>query len=166
MRIALILLLGVLAMPALANNTEESTGTVASLLSQQHEIRKQVLEQTGRYEEMPAIKRDAILAEQNKLFRLLEGKTSTSELGPVQQTEVFNALEAISGAINNTEDERIVCERVKKTGSHQVTRVCKSVAQIRADMERAKSEMSGRGICNSDACRPGGLVGAGQRRLP
>ena len=165
MRIAFVLLLSALAMPVLATSNDGDTGTVASLLSQQHEIRKQLLEQTGRYEEMPAIKRDAILAEQNKLFRLLEGKTTTSELDPAQQTEVFNALEAISSAINNTEDERIVCERVKKTGSHQVTRVCKSVAQIRADRERAKSEMSGRGICNSDVCRPGGLVEAGQQRL-
>jgi hypothetical protein len=164
MRTLFVLLLSALTAPVFATGTDGSAGTVATLLSQQHEIRKQVLEQTGRYEEMPAVKRDAILAEQNKLFRLLEGKSSTAELDPAQQTEVFNALETISSNINNTEDERIVCERVKKTGSHQVTRVCKSVAQIRVDRERARAEMSGRGICNSDACRPGALVPAGQQR--
>lgn len=164
MRTIFALFFSVLTIPAFATGTEGNTGSVASLLTQQHEIRKQVLEQTGRYEEMPAVKRDEILAEQNKLFRLLDGKTSTTELDPAQKTEVFNALEKISANINNTDDERIVCERTKKTGSHQVTRVCKSVAQIRMEREQARENMSGRGICNSDACRPGDLVPAGQSR--
>ncbi|MET0807966.1 MAG: hypothetical protein ABWX93_04320 [Pseudoxanthomonas sp.] len=122
----------------------------AEVMAQQQEIRKEVLQQTGRYAEMPAVKRDAILREQDKLFPLLEGKSDASALNPNDRTKAINALEAISSAINNKEDERVVCERVKRTGSQQITRVCKSVAQIKFERERARNDMqSGQSICTS-----------------
>jgi hypothetical protein len=154
MRTVFVLLLALLALPVFATGTSDSSPqSVAGLLGQQHEIRKQVLEQTGRFKDMPAIKRDAILAQQNKLFRLLEGKSSTDDLNPDQQTEVFNALQTIASNIDNKEDERIVCTRTKTTGTHQVTRVCKSVAQMRADQENARNQLNTRIVCNSKDCR-------------
>ena len=153
MRTLFVLLLSVLALPVFATGTSERPQTITDLVSQQQEIRKQVLEQTGRFKDMPTIKRDAILAQQTKLFRLLEGKSSTDELNPVQQTEDFNALQTIASNIDNKEDERIVCTRMKTIGTHQVTRVCKSVAQMRADREHARNELNRRIVCNSADCR-------------
>ena len=127
----------------------------SEILSEQQAIRADVEAQVGRYADMPLVKRSAIIANQDKLFVLLEGKANTNELSPQQKTEAFNALEQVSAAINNTEDERIVCERKKTTGSHQVTRVCKSVAQIREDRDIARRNMQvNQGLCNSKACAP------------
>ena len=69
------------------------------------------------------------------------GKTTTDELSPFQQTEAFNTLEWIEAAINNAEDERLVCHREKTLGSNRVTRVCRTVEEERIVKERAKEQL-------------------------
>jgi hypothetical protein len=146
---ALVLMVGICA-PAHAETPAESA---VAIVAQQKEIRSQIEAREGRYEDMPGVKRASILKNQDILFALLESKSSIDELNVEQKTEAFNALQSINAAINNKEDERLVCEKRTPAGSNRVERVCRSVAQIKADREAARTNVqSNQGICTSDFC--------------
>jgi hypothetical protein len=141
-----------IGMSALAETPAESALVI---VAQQKEIRSQIEAREGRYEDMPGVKRASILRNQDLLFALLENRSSIDELNIEQKTEAFNALQSINAAINNKEDERLVCEKRKPVGSNHVERVCRSLAQIKADREAARTNMRvNQGICNSDVCKP------------
>lgn len=112
-----------------------------SIRSQQSEIRAAVEARNGRYKEMPANTRGELLAKQQHLFHLMEGKQSTQDLNEEQKTEVFNALEWIEAAINGADDERMVCERRPVLGSNRKERVCRTAAQIRAERDSARERL-------------------------
>ena len=59
----------------------------------------------------------------------------------------FNTLEWIEAAINDSDDDRLVCRRERRIGSNRMTRVCKTVAQIEFERERARSQLLDRGAC-------------------
>ena len=111
------------------------------ILDAQKSIRSDLDKSAGRFKDMPEVKRQRIAADQTKLFALLEGKETTAELNPQQLTEASNLQQSIHAAIANREDERLVCERIRQTGSNMTTRVCKSVAQIKADHEASRDAM-------------------------
>ena len=50
------------------------------------------------------------------------------------------------------DDDKVVCEYEKKVGTHMKTRICKTVAQRRADRERAQREMDKRVLCGGPGC--------------
>jgi hypothetical protein len=148
---ALVLMAGI-CMPVHAETPAEST---VAIVAQQKEIRSQIEAREGRYEDMPGVKRASILRNQDILFALLEGKAGIDALNIEQKTVAFNALQSINAAINDKEDERLVCEKRKPAGSNRVERVCRSMAQIKADREVARTSVhSSQGICNSEVCTP------------
>lgn len=124
------------------------------IIAQQKAIRVDVEAEKGRFETMPKVKRKKILADQDKLFGLLDGKTDAAELSEPERTEVKALLASISGAIENKEDERMICTREQKTGSNFTTKVCRSVAQIRAEKESADKDMQhlNQRVCNDKGC--------------
>jgi hypothetical protein len=115
----------------------------ADIVAQQRQIRSEIKAREGRYKDMPSVKRAAILRNQDVLFAVLEGKAGIKELNVEQRTEAFNALQSINAAITDREDERVVCERHKPAGSNRVERVCRSLAQIKADREVARTSVQG-----------------------
>ena len=126
---------------------------VEAIVAEQTRLREEIQSPSGPYSEMPAFKRNNILETQTQLLSLLEGKASIAELSPDQHTLLSNQLEFIQAGLANREDERIVCERVRKIGSKMISKVCKSVAQITAEREAAVQQMqSPQGICNSSVC--------------
>lgn len=115
--------------------------------TQQTQIRADVQAAKGRYAEMPADKRQALLAKQSELLKLIEGKQNDDQLTRSEQMQAFNTLEWIEATINNAEDERMICTRERPTGSNRTQSVCKTVAQRREDKERAR-------LLNLDDVRP------------
>ena len=109
--------------------------------SQQTEIRQKVESPTGRYKDMDAQKRVELLAKQDFVLRTIEGKQSPDEIPEPEWIEVFNALEWIEATLNNAEDERMVCTRMKTTGSNRPQRVCKTAKQMRLDQEYARKKI-------------------------
>ena len=114
---------------------------------QQLQIRADIMASQGRYADMPASKRDQIVAKQDSLLKLIDGKHTESELSDRQLLETINSLEWIQAAINDTEDERVVCKSVKLTGSHVSKKVCKTVAQMREEREDARNSIERRALC-------------------
>lgn len=146
--VAMLLVGGTL--PAMAF---EGPVQVDAIVAEQTRLREEIQSPDGRFKEMPAFKRNRILAQQAQLLSLLDGKDTIAELSPDEHTLLSNQLEFIETGLSNREDERIVCERVRRTGSKMVSKVCKSVAQIEAEREAAVKQMqSPQGLCNSPVC--------------
>lgn len=125
---------------------------VADIVSQQEKIRAEVAAGEGRYQDMPTERRSELLARQASVLRTIEGKDTTAELNEPDRVRVFNDLEWIEAAINDAEDERMVCEYTRTVGSNRKTRVCKTVAQKRREEEEARSIMSRGSRCADAGC--------------
>jgi len=131
---------------------EQFTLQTSDVIAQQKAIRADIEAQKGRFANMPASKRKQVLADQDRLFVLLDGTTSTADLPEQKKTQVFNLVESITTALNNDDaDDRMVCTREARTGSNFMTRVCRSSAQIREEKDAADSKMkqANQRICNT-----------------
>lgn len=143
----------ILLAASFACSAETGSLSTADIRSEQDAIRAAIEADEPRYAQMPSVKRKQILGSQDRLFALIDGKASLAELNPDRRAEAVNLMGAISAAISNREDERLVCRRQATTGSLMVTRVCRSAAQIRAERAAARENMQvNQGICNSDVC--------------
>ncbi|SFL14806.1 hypothetical protein [Lysobacter sp. cf310] len=117
-----------------------------SIRSQQTEIRAAVQAGSGRYKDMSVNARGELLAKQDHLFQLMQGKQSTQDLNEDQKTDVFNTLEWIEAAINKADDERMICERRPVLGSTRKERVCKTAGQMRAEREATRERLDNREV--------------------
>lgn len=102
----------------------------ADILAQQQTIRADLKAKRDRYANMPRDARKSVLSDQEKLGRLLEGKTDTSQLASADQAEVRRLMARIEATINNNQSERLVCTQEARTGSNYVIRVCRTPAEI------------------------------------
>lgn len=109
-----------------------------AIVKQQNEIRGQAEAREGRYRDLDDRAHARLRSHQDTVFSLLEGRERSSELNQRDQTRLFNSLEAISAIINRAEDDRMVCERIRPTGTNRPLRVCKTVAQRREEAELAR----------------------------
>lgn len=128
---------------AQANQTLE----VDQIIAQQQQIRADVVAAKGRYGALPASKREQLLSKQETLLSMLEGKQTTADLSEAQRIEAFNTLEWIESAINDEDQERMVCIREKTIGSNRVTRTCRTESQWAEARERAREQLSRGGAC-------------------
>lgn len=122
--------------PQIVVNTDAT-----AIVAQQQEIREDALAGKGVYGDLSERDRRRLMAEQDKVLALLEGKERSTELSQIDQTILFNSLESISAIVNRAEDERMVCERVRATGSNRAERVCMTVAQRREAAQRSQRSM-------------------------
>ncbi len=116
---------------------------IEAIVTQQNQIRADVLAGTARYKDMPQKTRDELLAKQAALLKMLEGKQDTGELTREQRIEAFNTLEWIEATINKEPDERMICQRSRATGSLRVTTNCKTKRQLKEAEERARRQTEG-----------------------
>jgi hypothetical protein len=146
MRLLIMLILSLCSALAVAGETKPFQ--VDEVLAQQRQIRADVLAGKGRYANMPNQKRSELMAKQDELTILLEGKQSSTELSQDQYTEAFNTLEWIEATVNNTDGERMICTREKTLGSNRTTRTCRTAAQMEAQREFARQQMDNSSIQN------------------
>ena len=124
--------------------------SVSEIEAQQHALRDVLNARSGRYDAMPKARRKKILASQDRLFVLIEGKATTADLPPADQAEVAALLGSITEDINAPGEERVVCTSEAKTGSNFMTRVCRTTRQIRQDEEVARGRLqeARRSVCD------------------
>lgn len=142
MRIGIAVLLGaalMLSAPAvLAQTGPLRIGTV---LTEQTQLRVELEAGSGRAAKLSAAKRADLLARQQELLDILTGKKAATELTESQRLFAQDTLAWIDAAVEDDNDERVVCRREKTLGSNMVTRKCRTVAQMRLDQERAREAM-------------------------
>lgn len=136
---AALLLAFVAAQPALAQEQID----LAKLRSEQLALHPQIEAGKGSYVNIPQDQRERVLARQAELLALIEGKQDMASLDKDQRLEVRNALDALLAAERNAEDQRQICKRTKTLGSHRMTTVCRSVAEIRQQEEEARRSVTG-----------------------
>jgi hypothetical protein len=137
---AVLLGLTTAATAAFANDIPSNLDAQA-ILAQQQQIRTDVEKGGARFKHMDAKKREELFARQEKVVSLLAGKKATTELPEHDQIVVFNELEAIEGLLNHTEDDSLVCERIKPVGSNRPTTVCITAAERRAEREAMERQI-------------------------
>jgi hypothetical protein len=103
-----------------------------AIVAQQKALRGELDPRKGRYKDLSADSRAKLIGHQREVLQRLEGKTATTELREHDQVAVFDALEAIEAIISKAEDDRMVCEQTRSTGSKRVQSVCMTVAERRA----------------------------------
>lgn len=158
-RIVIAIMLLSASIVAGANGVAQTN--IEAIREQQQKIRAVLEDRKGAYKDMSEADRSKLFAEQSKVEQLTQGKTSTSDLDERSRVELFNSLETIKAIVTNAEDERMVCERVKRTGSNRPERVCKTVAQRRAESEDASRDMDlkRRSLgCSEATMGPGGCA--------
>jgi hypothetical protein len=147
MKLVALMLALVLAVPAAFASIDRSVLLIDDIRHQQAEIRDSVEARKAPYDELSASERSELLSKQSRMLHMLDGKRSTEELNEQQKTEVFNTLEWIESVANNSQDDRMICERRPVLGSNRKERVCKTAAQWSAEREAARSVMDSRGLC-------------------
>jgi len=134
MRIASCLLAVMLGSAPFASNGFETIGpSLSEIRAQQVDLHQQALAKRGIFKDLSENERQQLLTRQNQFLAMTEGRQSLGDLKPDDRVQVVNTLEWINAAITRAEDERLVCERVKLTGSNRPERVCKTVAQRNAE---------------------------------
>lgn len=149
-RLSLILIAALCAAPV-AVAQEAKSFDAAAVLVQQRQIRSDIDAGSGAYGRLPADLRREVVKRQDALFQLLEGR-SYEQLDESQRAQVSDDLAWIEAAPKQSAEERVVCERVKSMGSNRVERVCRTVAQRRADRDRADKRSIDRALEQRNVC--------------
>lgn len=133
-------------------NVDSRTQKLDEIREQQTVLQAEVRGGRGAFKDMAAPDRDSLLAKQDRVLTLLQGRQSIDQLSEAERLELFNTLEEIKGVVTNAEDSRMVCQRVKVVGSNLPQRVCMTVAQRREQQEQARARMLKANVCADASC--------------
>lgn len=121
---------------------EKTDGPAFSeIRAQQLELREEVSEGNGIFQAMNEQERGIVVQRQDELLALIEGKDVVEDLPDADKVRAFNLLQEINALVNNIDDDRVICEYVRKTGSHRKTKRCATVAERRIQRETAQHAM-------------------------
>lgn len=134
----LLALAAVFSFPSFAQDVTGKALSLSAVTEQQAQIRADLLAGRGRYKDMSELKKGELLSKQAELLAIIDGKQSSDDLTSAERVDAFNKLEWIEAAVNNAENERMVCAYERTIGSNRKTRVCKTVAQITREREEAR----------------------------
>lgn len=130
-----------LAVPWAYADAIDTKRHVSEIVAQQKEIQADAKQGKRGWDAIPMDKRSELLSRQEELFTLLSGKETIGDLSDRDQVKVANTLEWINALATNADDERRICQREPKTGSHRITTVCRSAGSIRTERQLVKDEI-------------------------
>ena len=138
---------------------------VGEYLDHQHALRRDV-EHGKRFKHVDGQSKRALLAAQDRIFSILEGRGSVDELTPQQQVDLYNAQNVVNGVVADAELDREVCRREKQIGSNRVKLVCLSAREWREVHDNTQRDMRAPRVCQPtsgalgsagvDPCNQGG----------
>ena len=122
---------------------------MTDIREQQVELRAAAAAGNGMFDDMSNPERLELVARQDELLALIDGKQTVKDLDDADQVRAFNLLEAISATITHVEGQQMVCEMTRKTGSHRKSKVCMTRAQRDQLREDSKyvMEKAYNGLC-------------------
>ena len=145
MRLSTVLLAAALGVSALGSAARADNNTaqpdLAAIRTQQTELRAQLVAGDDLFADIGERERQDLLARQDQLLRLIEGRQSFDQLNDRDQLELFNTLEWINGALNEAQDQRMICTRETRVGSHRSVKVCKTAAQRKREREDSQDKL-------------------------
>lgn len=111
---------------------------LGAIRAQQLELRSDIQAGSGPFKDMNSAERRRLAERQARLLALLEGKDSIDELDETARLDAFNLLQEINAAVTGVEGDQLVCEYVRKTGSHRKTKQCMTMAERRRAQEETE----------------------------
>jgi hypothetical protein len=134
------LLLASLAGTCFADDTAPAT-TAPQILQMQHALRAKLETPSGEYSRFSESDIRKMEAAQDRIFHILDGKTSIDQLNEGQKTDLSNALDQVKATLLANEDNRVICKIERKTGTNLTSRRCETVAQRKANSDEARRMM-------------------------
>ena len=151
----ILILVSLLAWGALAlASADPQQLTIRDILTQQTQLRAQVVAGKGAFKDMSKAERAALVERQDRVLQMLGGLETLETMAPDQRTIVFNDLEWIKAAVTQAEDDRMVCEYTKIAGSNRMQSVCMTAKEQREHREGARRLHDNGQMCNvsAEAC--------------
>ncbi|MDN5781732.1 MAG: hypothetical protein L0H23_06885 [Luteimonas sp.] len=107
--------------------------------------RTQILEELGdgeTYSEIKPADREKVQAALARISGALDQSGGVAQLDEQQKVSVFNDQELVNNILTEAgENSRLVCKRVKKTGSHMSSNQCMTVGARNRAAEHAQDEL-------------------------
>lgn len=151
----ILILVSLLAWGALAlASADPQQLTIRDILTQQTQLRAQVVAGKGAFKDMSKTERAALVERQDRVLQMLGGLETLETMAPDQRTIVFNDLEWIKAVVAKAEDDRMVCEYTKIAGSNRMQSVCMTAKEQREHREGARRLHDNGQMCNvsAEAC--------------
>jgi hypothetical protein len=147
-----LILVSLLAWGALAlASADPQQLTIRDILTQQTQLRAQVVAGKGAFKDMSKAERAALVERQDRVLQMLGGQQTLEDMAPDQRTVVFNDLEWIKAAVTKAEDDRMVCEYTRTVGSNRMQSVCMTAKQQRENRDGSQDSL--RRTFKCDSCR-------------
>lgn len=118
------------------------------ILREQRQIREEVDSATGKYSRFRPEASAKLERAQHTIFELLGADADVSALDKDHKVELFNAVEVVRAVISDNDDDRLVCERERRLGSHMRQTQCATVAERRELREGARDFKGKPGVCS------------------
>mgnify|MGYP003583468508 CR=1 FL=1 len=118
---------------------------VASEMANQDRIRRDVQVGAAGFSELSQDKRRELTERQDNLSRLIDGR-SYAELSQTERMQASSDIDWINKTARDAADNRLVCERTRKSGSNRIERVCTTAREQREAREKATKAMEGHRI--------------------
>lgn len=128
------------SLSAYAKEPIEILATPQQIIAAQDALKLRVERGEGEFKDLQKDDRARLFASQSTVYRLLDRKDTIDALSAPQRVELVNALESINAITAQAEDDRRICERVKKLGTNRIENVCMTVAQRRKLREAVERE--------------------------
>ncbi len=145
---SILILVSLLTWGALAlASADPQQLTIRDILTQQTQLRAQVVAGKGAFKDMSKAERAALVERQDRVLQMLGGLETLETMAPDQRTIVFNDLEWIKAVVAKAEDDRMVCEYTKIAGSNRMKSVCMTAREQREQRDKAR-----RLLDNGQAC--------------
>lgn len=133
----------VLAMPAAGAATTTDIDP-QRVHKEQTQLQSQVRKGQGPFKDIDAGLQNRIIANQDRVLELVNGKQSLDELSAEDRDELTTTLGDIERLVTKAKDERQVCRKMRPTGSNRPQVVCMTAAQHREAQKRAREAMEKR----------------------
>ncbi|MEQ1513467.1 MAG: hypothetical protein ABL934_12435, partial [Lysobacteraceae bacterium] len=147
---ALAALLGMTSLAVMAAVDPQEL-TIRDIVTQQTQLRQQVVAGKGAFKDMSKAERNALAERQDRVLQMLGGSQTMEDMPPDQRTVVFNDLEWIKAAVTKAEDERMICEYTRTVGSNRMVSVCMTAKAQRENRDGAHQSL--RTTYKCDRCK-------------
>lgn len=115
---------------------------VATEMANQERIRRDVQMGASGFSELSQDKRRELTERQDNLSKLIGGR-SYDQLSDAERAQASADIEWINKTARDAADDRVVCERTRKSGSNRVERVCTTAREQREAREKAAKAFEG-----------------------
>ena len=78
---------------------------------------------------------------QDKMLQMLRGKNTVEDLNPYERVEVFNLQNEVASILQDAEEDRPICERTSRVGSHLAQVDCRTKHERELDRAISRQEL-------------------------